>query len=72
MFSGGEPARVVVSGVPEVPGATMMDKRNYMMVRLPALQLRDGAFHSDVGGGEPSPRADVAGVRPSPDVGREW
>lgn len=27
----GEPARVVVGGLPHVPGATMMDKRNYFM-----------------------------------------
>jgi proline racemase len=28
---GGEPARVVLGGLPEVPGATMNEKREYMM-----------------------------------------
>ncbi len=42
--SGGEPARVVVAGAPEVPGKTMMEKRNYMMVHGILWLTRFGAL----------------------------
>ena len=36
---GGEPARVVVGGLPRVPGATMMDMRAHVMAELDDLRL---------------------------------
>ena len=34
----GEPARIVVGGMPTVPGATMFDKRNHMMEHMDELR----------------------------------
>ena len=34
----GEPARIVVGGMPSVPGETMFDKRNYMMEHMDDLR----------------------------------
>ena len=32
--AGGEPARVIVGGLPDVPGVSMYEKREYMMENL--------------------------------------
>ena len=34
----GEPARIVVGGVPPVPGSTMMEKRDHMMEHMDGLR----------------------------------
>eukprot|EP00466_Bigelowiella_natans_P013252 jgi/Bigna1/136437/aug1.34_g11145 len=36
--AGGEPARVIVEGLPEIPGTTMFEKRNYCMQHLDHLR----------------------------------
>jgi trans-L-3-hydroxyproline dehydratase len=38
MHTGGEPVRIVVSGYPSIPGATILDKRRYARERLDHLR----------------------------------
>lgn len=38
LHAGGEPARVVLGGVPHVPGQTMYEKRAYVMKHLDGIR----------------------------------
>jgi trans-L-3-hydroxyproline dehydratase len=51
--TGGEPLRIVTSGLPPIPGATVLDKRRYFMENLDHLRtgiLREPRGHSDMYG----------------------
>ena len=36
--AGGEPLRIIVSGVPDIPGSTMLEKRRYMQEHLDEIR----------------------------------
>lgn len=40
LHAGGEPGRVITGGVPDVPGATMFEKKNYIERHMDDLRLR--------------------------------
>ena len=54
MHTGGEPLRIIVSGIPEIPGNTMLDKRGYF--RKHYDHIRSGAIL------EPRGHADMYGA----------
>lgn len=56
MHTGGEPVRIVVDGLPEIPGATILDKRRYAVEHLDGV--RRMLMH------EPRGHADMYGVIP--------
>jgi trans-L-3-hydroxyproline dehydratase len=58
MHTGGEPVRIVVSGYPEVPGPTLLDRRRYVRDRLDHLRRRlifEPRGHVDMYGALPQP-----------------
>ncbi len=61
MHTGGEPVRIVESGYPPIPGATILDKRRYVLAELD--HLRTALMH------EPRGHFDMYGVIPvEPDL----
>ena len=67
MHTGGEPVRIVTSGYPEIPGATILEKRRYARERLDHLRrflMHEPRGHSDMYGVIPvqadHPEADLA------------
>ncbi len=61
MHTGGEPVRIVESGYPPIPGATILDKRRYVLTELD--HLRTALMH------EPRGHFDMYGVIPvEPDI----
>jgi proline racemase len=61
LHTGGEPVRIVVDGLPPIPGATLLDKRRYAREHLDGLRRALMA--------EPRGHADMYGVWPvGPDV----
>ena len=61
MHTGGEPVRIVESGYPPIPGATILDKRRYVLTELD--HLRTALMH------EPRGHFDMYGVIPvEPDL----
>jgi trans-L-3-hydroxyproline dehydratase len=67
MHTGGEPVRIVTSGYPPIPGATILDKRRYARERLDHLRrflLFEPRGHADMYGAIPvepdHPEADLA------------
>ncbi len=61
MHTGGEPVRIVESGYPPIPGATILDKRRYALAELD--HLRTALMH------EPRGHFDMYGVIPvEPDL----
>lgn len=58
--TGGEPFRVVVDGLPEIPGRTMLERRRYAMENLDWLRratMWEPRGHADMYGGWPGPPA---------------
>jgi proline racemase len=56
--TGGEPFRVAVDGLPEIPGATVLEKRRYAQQNLDELRralMWEPRGHSDMYGGWPGP-----------------
>ncbi|MDE2653805.1 MAG: proline racemase family protein [Gemmatimonadota bacterium] len=67
MHTGGEPVRIVTSGYPQIPGATILDKRRYARERLDHLRrflMHEPRGHNDMYGVIPvepdDPDADLA------------
>ncbi len=61
--TGGEPFRVVVEGLPEIPGATMLERRRYAEEHLDGLRkalMWEPRGHADMYGGFPGPPLDPA------------
>ena len=69
MHAGGEPVRIVVSGFPEIPGATILAKRRHAIEHLDHLRrllMFEPRGHTDMYGVIPvtpdHPEADLAGL----------
>ena len=61
--SGGEPLRIVTSGLPEIKGRTVIEKRRYFMENFDSLRrglLREPRGHADMYGAILTPPADDA------------
>ena len=65
--TGGDPTRIVVSGLPEVPGETMLDKKQYIMENLDYIRrsvLLEPRGHKDMFGA-----LLLSPIHPNADVG---